>query len=329
MPISLRRAALALALPLAISACDPAGADLGFGAEPTGMVAALAYLDRDGTGTPTALDTVFRGASVSLRPRGGGAVIATAITDLQGVARFEEVGFGDYLVTVDPASIGDSIQVAAIEDDEIRVSAGASEVAVGVRLGYPELSIRQARLLPAGTQVFVRGVVLSGVQVFSDQSAHIADTSVAVRLTGVSLLGGLTGNTPGDSVVLRATVSQANGQPILAGARLTRVATRPAPIPKPVNSGTAATAQNGALDADFVLLTSVVISDTATVAPDFRVIASDGSGAIRIILDANLSFALGNFRPARAMSVRGVLVADGQGGWVLKPRGGGDVTFLN
>lgn len=329
MRTSLWAGTVALGASLAVAACDPAGADLGFGAEPTGQVAALAYLDRDGTGTPTALDTVFRGARVSLRPRGGGVAIATATTDLQGIARFESVAFGDYLVTVEAASIGDSIQVAAIDDEEVRVSASVDEVAVGVRLAYPEVSLRQARLLPAGTRVFVRGVVLSGIQVFSDQSAHVIDTSAAVRLTNVSLLGGLTGNTPGDSVVLRGTVGVANGQPILTGVRLTRVATRPAPVPKPVTSGVAATAQAGALDADFVLLTSVVISDTVTVAPDFRVTASDGSGAVRIMLDANLGFALGNFRPARAISVRGVLVPDGQGGWVLKPRGGGDVTFLN
>jgi len=324
-----RRLAVAVALSLALAGCDPAGLDLGFGAEPTGEVAVGVFLDRDGSRGATPFDTVYQGASVSLRPIAGGAPVATTTTDIQGIARFSQLRLGDYLVTVAPTSIGDSIQVSDVSPDSIRVTAVASQVPVTVRLAYPETSIRQARLLPPGRRVFVRGQILSGVQVFSDLSAHMNDTSVAIRMTGVALLGGLTGNSPGDSVVVVATTGQANGQPILTSATLTRVAARPAPVPKAITSGVAANAQNGALDADFVLVSSVVISDTATVGADFRVTASDGSGSVTILLDANIGFVTGGFRPARTMSVRGVLVPDGLGGWRLKPRGGGDVTFLN
>jgi len=324
-----RQCLAALALSVTIVGCDPAGLDLGFGAESTGQVAVGVFLDRDGSRSATAFDTVYRGASVSLRPVAGGAPVATATTDAQGIANFTQLRLGDYFVTVTQASIGDSIQVSDISPDSIRVTAIANAAGVTVRLAYPESSIRQARLLPPGRRVFVRGLVLAGVQLFSDQSAHMIDTSVAIRMTGVALLGGLTGNNPGDSVVVVATTGQANGQPILTSATLTRVTPRPAPVPKAVSSGVAATAQSGVLDADFVLVSSVVISDTATVGADFRVTASDGSGSLTILLDANIGFVTSGFRPLRTMNVRGVLVPDGLGGWRLKPRGGGDVTFLN
>ena len=292
-------ASLLAGAPLLLAACDPAGGDLGFGAEPTGDVAVAVYLDRDGSATPTVPDTVFQGARVSLRPQGGGVAVATVTSDAQGIALFSAVRLGDYLVTVDQASIGDSLLVARITSDTIRVAAIASQVAATVRLAYPEVSVRQARLLPAGRRVFVRGLVLAGVQLFSDQSSHMADTSLAVRLTTVALQGGLTGNAAGDSVVVLGTVAQANGQPVLSNARVTRVATRPAPIPKPVSSAAAANAQNGALDADLVLISSVVVSDSMTVAPHFRIVASDGSGAVTIELDANLGISTAGFRVGR------------------------------
>lgn len=323
------RAAAALIPPLVLAACEPAGTDFGFGAEETGEVSVMVYLDRDGGGTPTSFDTLLNNATVSLRPRAGGAAVATATTDVEGMALFEGVRFGDYLVAVEPGVLGDSLLVAAVEEDSIRVQLSAPEVAVTARLGYEEVSVREARTRVPGSRVFLRGTISAGVQLFSDLSSHMADTSQAIRMTGLTLLGNLTGHNPGDSVVVRGIIGQANGQPILTSGRIIRVATRPAPIPTSITSGVAATAQNGALDAAFINLTSVTISDTSTVAPDFRVVASDGSGAITIMLDANINFNRTAFRPDRVMNIRGVLVPSGEGGWILKPRVTGDVTFLN
>lgn len=329
MPSFLQTFTRLLVLPLALGACDPAGGDLGFGTESTGEVAVQVFLDRDGSATASGPDTLFQGAQVSLRPQGGGAAIATVTSDLQGIALFLNVRFGDYLVTVDQQSVGDSLLVADVDADSIRVAALTPQVLVSARLAYPEVSIRQARLLPAGRRVFVRGLVLAGVQLFTDQSSHMVDTSLAVRLTGVALQGGLTGNSPGDSVVVLGTVGLANGQAILTSVRLTRVTTRPPPVPKSITSAVAANAQNGALDADLVLVSSVTVSDSMTVVPHFQVTASDGSGAVTIVLDANLGIVTAGFRVGRILNVRGVLVPNALGGWVLKPRGAGDITFLN
>jgi hypothetical protein len=196
-----------------------------------------------------------------------------------------------------------------------------------VRLGYPEFSVREVRNLPLGRRVFIRGVILAGVQSFRDTTSHVTDSSLAIRLTRVSLKGGLTGNNPGDSVsVLGVTASRA-GQPTLDNANISRFATRPEPIALPVSTGTAATASNGALDAALVLLTGATISDTATIAPDFRVRVSDGTGTLQVLLDGNIPFPRSAFCPTRSMQARGVLVPDGVGGWMFKPRALGDVVL--
>ena len=313
-----------------LAGCENDGSDLGFGASPSGAAAALVFLDRDGSTTPTAPDTVFKGAAVVLRTLGGGASVATQVTGDDGVAIFNELPVGDYILSVTQSSIGDSVFVADIDIDTVRIAAAAQAgVAVSVRLAFEESSVRQARLSATGQRVFIRGIVLSGIQSFADQSMHIADTSGSVRLLGVTLVGGLTGNNPGDSVVALATVASANGQPVLNPSKVTRVATRPAPVPSPVATGVAATAGNGLLDGGLVQVTAALISDSSTAAPDFRVTASDGSGSLVVLLDGNLNFPTTAFRPGRSMTVRGVLVPTGQGTWVLKPRTLGDVTFLN
>jgi hypothetical protein len=96
-----------------------------------------------------------------------------------------------------------------------------------------------------------------------------------------------------------------------------------------VSTATAATANAGLLDAGLVQITGAIVSDTATVAPDFRITASDGSGSLTIILDGNLTFFRGNFRVGRSINVKGVLVPDGSGSWTLKPRDPSDVNLNN
>jgi hypothetical protein len=82
------------------------------------------------------------------------------------------------------------------------------------------------------------------------------------------------------------------------------------------------------LDAALVLVTGAVITDTATVAPDFRLTVNDGAGPLTVLLDSQGGFTRSLFAPGRSMIFRGVLVPTGTGAWQLKPRGIGDiVTF--
>ena len=321
---------LILPLAAALFGCPNAGSDLGFNVGATGRVLVGVYLDRDGSRTFSAtIDTVFRNARVALLSRAGGDTVRAMLSDANGVATFEAVPIGEYTVTVAPASIGDSIIVAAIDSANIRLLSGGDDQGVLVRLSYPEVSIRQARALPLGKRAFIRGVVLAGVQSFRDTTSHVSDSSGQIRLTRVSLRGGLTGNAPGDSVSVLGTASVRTGQPTLDLALISRIGTRPAPTPFALSTAMAATASGGLLDAALAQVIGVIISDTATVAPDFRVTVSDGSGSLKITLDANLPFARTAFRPQRSMNVTGVLVPDGLGGWTLKPRTTGDVVFNN
>ncbi len=315
------RGALVSTAVLALAACDNSGFDLGFPAEKTNTVVAIAFLDRDGSRTITLpTDTTFAGARIALLQRGSGDTLRTVLTDTRGVARFTNVTLGDYRIAVAPGSIGDSLQVAGIDSANIRVARANDTTIVVVRLSYPEVTLRQARALPPGRRVFVRGIILAGVQSFRDTTSHAADSSGAIRMTRVVLRGGLTGNTPGDSVSALGYTSSRLGQPTLDQAIISRFGTRPPPLPSIIGSGTAATASGGTLDAALVQVVSAIISDTVTVTPDFKVVASDGSGSFTVILDANINFVRSIFRLGRPMSVRGVLVPDGQGGWSLKPR---------
>jgi hypothetical protein len=315
------------------TACVNAGSDLGFGPEETRVVGVDIYLDRDGSRTPTAvLDTLYRGARVALFVQGSVDTFKTATTNTFGRALFTGVPFGQYRIAVVPESVGDSIEIQAItvgfvDTSEVRVTFPDDTTFATVRLGYPEFSVREVRSLPQGRRVFIRGVILAGVQSFRDTTSHVTDSSLAIRLTRVALKGGLTGNNPGDSVsVLGVTASRA-GQPTLDNANISRFATRPEPIPLPVSTATAATASNGSLDAALVRLTGATITDTATVSPDFRVTVTDGTGSLTMILDANIGFPRFQFIPGRTMQAVGVLVPNGVGGWVIKPRMLGDVLL--
>jgi len=324
---TLHRAATALAI-TAGTACGNAGSDLGFAASETSAVSVGVYLDRDGSRTPSfPLDTVFANARVALLLLGNSDTLRAMNTSVLGIARFDGVPIGQYRVVIVPSSIGDSIQVAGIDSPVITVEAADTNLGVLARLGYPEVSIRAARGLPANRRVFIRGVILAGVQSFRDTTSHVADSSGQIRLTRVVLLGGQLGNNPGDSVSVLGITSERAGQPTLDNARIAAFATRPAPIPLAVSTAIAASAGGGVLDAGLVQITGGIISDTATIAPDFRITVSDGSGILRIIIDGNLQIPRSIFRPGASMIVRGVLVPDGFGAWTLKPRAGGDMVI--
>ena len=331
MLLSRNRAAFALGL--LVAACQNAGSDLGFSALTTGSLTVGVVLDRDGSHTLTpVIDTAYANARIALFAKGSTDTVRALNTTVQGIAKFEALPIGEYRVAVVPSSIGDSLVVADIDSSEVRLTAGEPDQGVVVRLGYPEVSIRQARALPFGKRAFIRGVVLAGVQSFRDTTSYVQDSSGQIRLTRVMLRTGA-GNAPGDSVSVLGTASLRDGQPTLDLALISRFGSRPPPTPFFVSTANAASANGGVLDAALVRVTGAIISDTATVAPDFRVTAGDGSGQLNIILDATLPFARTAFRPTiggvpgRSINVTGVLVPNGQGGWNLKPRDVSDVVF--
>ncbi len=307
--------------------CDNAGVDLGFPAESTGAIVVHLYLDADGSRTNTPLDVTYSGARVALLTRGGDT-LRIVTSDAQGRARFSDVVLGQYQVGVASGGLGDSVSVAQIDTTHITVAQGMDTVRVSVRLAYPELTVREARATTPGRRVFLRGVILAGVQSFRDTTSHLSDSSGAVRLTDVTLRGGLAGNSPGDSVSVLGAVASRDGQPTLAQAIIARFGARPSPLPRILSTRLASEASGGTLDADLVQVISAPIVDTATVQPDFVVGLDDGSGRLTLLLDANLNFPRPAFIPGRQVTARGVLVPHAGGGWMLKPRDGGDVSIF-
>jgi hypothetical protein len=197
-----------------------------------------------------------------------------------------------------------------------------------VYVGYRQAFIRQVRSMVAGQRILIRGLVLAGVQSFRDTTAHIADSSGQIRLTRVTLRGTLTSNNPGDSVSVVGTISSRAGQPTLDLAAITLIGPRLPPLPILVTTAEASSALNGTLDAGLVQISDAVISEAAAEGLDYRVVGSDGSGPVAVILDALGSFNRQAFTPGKVMTIRGVLVPDGSGQWRLKPRNGGDVSVF-
>jgi hypothetical protein len=328
MATHLPRGLAAIGLLGALVGCENSGVDLGFPPEQTGTVLVGVYLDRDGSRTPTPFDTAYANARVALLLKGSADTVRTVVSNAGGIAAFTDLAFGEYQVTVAEASLGDSVELGEIDISTIRLTTTADTVGVLARLTFPEVSLVEVRSLPLGKRVFARGVVLAGVQVFRDTTSHVVDSSGALRLTRVALRGGLTGNSPGDSVSIFGLVSSRAGQPTLDQALLTRFATRPPPVPLQVGTGTAATAATGVIDANLVQITSALISDTLTVTPDYHVTVSDGTGSVVVVLDAGINFNRASFLPGRRLNAVGVLVPDGSGTWTLKPRGTGDVIVF-
>lgn len=311
---------------LATLACSNAGENFGFGNTTNGLVQVLVFFDRDGSLGVTAADTSLSGVKVGLVVAGGNDTAFTATTDVNGNANFNAVPLGNYTLVVDTTSIGDSLDVQLIDSALVTLRNNAPQQGVTVRLGFPAATVTEARALPLGTRVFVKGAVLAGPNTFSDTTAHISEGGTAIRLVNAANAGPAT--SPGDSVRVLGTVGIRAGQPVLDDARVNLFQFAPS-VPAAVSLTTtqADDAQGGAQDAALVQLTNALITDTATVNGDFHLTVDDGSGALTVVLDQDILFPLAQFTPGKTLSGRGVLVPTGTGSWVFKPRANTDVQL--
>lgn len=321
-----------LVLALAVAACDNAGSDLGLPPLPQGAIGVGFYFDRDGSGTQTAGDTVFAGARVSLLVAAGTDTIRSAVSGANGLAVFDSLPVGTYRVVVDRGLLGDSIGVVAGDTGTIVVTAAPGGNVGGriIRLGYREVTVAEARQLSAGIRVYVRGIVLAPLQAYSDSSTFLGWGGASIRLPGSRHRPGRTGNNPGDSVIVLGTTAQRDGQPVLASGLIGTLGVTPAPVPVAIAIADVRTASGGTLDAALISVVGAVILDTTASGPDLLVrigLQADTSVTAHVLIDAKQNAPRTIFRPGLAITVRGVLVPRGDGTWVIKPRGGGDVTI--
>lgn len=306
--------------------CSNAGEDFKFEGGSGGAVGVFVFLDRDGSLDATAQDTVLSGIKLALLVPGTTDTLFRATTDASGNAAFTGLPLGDYTLVVDTGSVGDSVQVQKVDSANVVLRNNALVRQMTVRIGFPTATVAEARALPAGSRIFVKGVLLTDVDVFGDTTAHMVAGGVAIRLTNASN-NGPAGN-PGDSVRVLATTAVRAGQPVLDVAKVNTFQFGPAPTAVTLTTVQANSAQGGAQDAALVLLSGAVIqSDTATVNGDFTFSVNDGSGAVKVILDQDVLFPLGQFVPGKTLGGRGVLVPTGTGTWVFKPRVNTDVQL--
>jgi hypothetical protein len=177
--------------------------------------------------------------------------------------------------------------------------------------------------------MFVVGVALFARNLFGDTTLHIADPTIALRLTNVrtALVG------PGDSIRVFATRTNRDGQtwqPVLDRGSIFPLATD-AQLPfHATTTAQAASAAGGQLDAALVRVTNALVEDTATVPTNIRRLrVNDGSGQLEVYLDSIVGFTSLVLPPdtvGARLDILGVLVPTGPTSWRLKPRGPSDVA---
>lgn len=327
MPRLLRSPVLTLAAGAALAGCANAGEDLGFGVPRGTPVAAVVYLDRDASGTITAVDTSITGIIVHLVVAGTQDTVATASSDSSGLVTFPTVAVGQYSVLVDTTTLGDSLATTLLPA-RVAVIAGGPPPLIQAALAFPVLTIAEVRGATAGRRVATGGVVLAGRQMFSDTSAHIADTTGALRLLAVTNLSGGNVSFPGEQVRVTGVVAVRQGQVVLDQVKLSLLGNAGPPAVDTLSTLQAAGAVAGASDAALVFITDAEITDTATAGAGLQVTVDDGTGPLQVELDSLITFPLANFVPGDSLDATGVLVPLGGGTWKLKPRTGGDVTVF-
>jgi hypothetical protein len=308
----------------ASSGCPNAGDDRVLAIRSTGIVAGLVFLDANGSLAFEAADTRLEGVGVRLLTSGSRAEVAAGSTDAQGQFAFTGVVVGSYVLEVEGATLGDSVQVLSITPAEVSLQPEDS-IGVQVLVSYPRVTTLQARTLPEGTRAFVVAVALNGRATFGDETVHVADNSGALRLGGVSSMVSL-----GDSSRFLGRRGARDGQPTLEEVTAFRIAAGAVPAARSLTTAQAASATGGTLDAALVAVSDVPISDSTTAASgDYVVTVNDGSGPLAVVFDRDLTFLMlrTRFVPGAVIDATGLLVPGGPGApWQLKPRGGSDVA---
>ncbi len=299
-----------------------------------GSVRGFVYFDEDGSETEQVGEPGFGGLAVSLRSVETLETVASATSSSEGEFEFEQVPVGTYRMLVDTmsATLGDSLRVVEADTAEFFIpDAGSVPQTIGV--GYPRLTIAEARAASAGRKVWVSGLAMNNPVTFGDFTLHLwnARDTVAIRTTNVLPFN----INPPDTVRLLGRTSATDGQPTLDQVDQLRNFGNPQlQFPPPVVSAMdAATAKGGALDAVPVLLRDATIVSTETDGNgDFLVTLTDVSdGEVVMVLDVDITFNLARYTPDLVIDVTGLLVpaspVENPLRWVVKPRAPNDVQF--
>ncbi len=314
---------------LAGAACTDASNVSLIQVDATGSVIGLTYLDNNGNGVIDGVDKPFPHLIVVLTASRGGPPVVSAETDTTGVFRMRDVPVGSYRVSLDPASVGDSLSMAGHGDQILVRRDSTSQSEIGV--SYPVLSFEEIRASAPGRKVFTSGIALNPRPNFGDGVVHFQADSVYLRAINVARATISTG----DSLRLLGRTGVDNGEPVLDEVTpfvLVNIAAIPVPLER--RTGPAADAEGGKIDAALVRVRSAEIHDTSTVNGDFHFFVDDGTGSLEVVFRSFLQANTSLVRPDTILRIKeatGLLtpVALPTGGvrWRLLPRVGADITL--
>jgi hypothetical protein len=308
----------------ATAGCANAGEELVLAVAGTSPLVGVAFLDADGDGATGGADFALPDVRVRVVVAGTRDTVASARTDVNGDFAFVlPVGSYQVIVPGEPW-FADTIALTHIGGAGANVTlTPAGETAVTIAVSFPRVNVEDARALPIGRKVFVDGVALNNRAQFGDNILHLRDSTGAVRarVTSGQVLGA------GDSVRVLGRVSALDGQSLLEQGQLTFLGIVAAPPPLTVETGIAATADGGPLDAALVRVTNVAVLDSATVSGDYTLTVDDGSGPLTVVFDQDASLTRTPYVPNVTIDVSGVLVPFEGGPWRLKPRLNSDLTL--
>ncbi len=307
---------------LALGGCLGAGEDRVLSIEATGTIDGFVFLDNNGDGELGPGDVGYADVEVGLTSIGSVIPVFQATSDADGLFTIRRVDVATWEIFVDSASVGDSLELALTDPESFTLAPDdTAEVLVGV--SFPQISVEEARVRASGDKVFVEGIALNAHAAFGDESVHLVGATAAIRATAVEQAP----LTAGDSVRLLGTISEENGQPTLDDVTASFIETVEVPAPDTVTAATATSADGGTLDAALVSLDSVTVSDTVTVTEGLQLTVSDASGTARVVLDDDAPIDNPEqFGPDAVIDVVGLLVPDGSGAWIVKPRSSDDLT---
>lgn len=318
-----------------IAGCDSAGRDNLLEIEADATIEGVVFFDVNGTRELEASDRGAGGVTVALVRTGTLDTIARTTTGSGGEFEFAAVPVGRYHVAIPPAVLGDSIGVvyrdppgAVVEGgsttvDEHAITVGAEDTAtVQVGLGYPRVTLAEARALPPGRKVFVRAVALTQRDQFGDTSLYVRSEDVGIRVTDVQQANVFIG----DTLHVLGTTGMARGQPVLDDATVYIMAAGGLPDALDVPAEQVATARGGDYDALLVAVDDLVVTDTATIGAEFVIGADGAPGPVEIVVLPNASYSIEEYAPGAVLDATGVLVPTADGDyWQLRPRSGSDL----
>lgn len=293
--------------------------------------AGVGVADADSISTATAAGA-HNGDTDAGQVRIGGTVVASEALPNGDVALGVDDGSGrvdvlfdkDVLFAPGPYQPGALLRAAGVL---VPTGSGTWQLkprgAADVTATFPTVTIEAARGLTSGRTVYVHGIALNGWVTFGDASLHVIDMTGALRVVNLPSAAVFAG----DSVRVLGTVGVHNGQPVLIGQGSAVLQSGIGlPVPDSISTAVAAVASGGARDAGQIAVSGTV-STVQTVAGNQVLTIDDGSGALSVVLDADVGFPAGGYQAGDVIRARGVLVPAANGvTWELKPRALGDVA---